>query len=150
MKTTYFESKEYEENGFGNGFEGFSSGSGDGSGFGNGEGRGSVYGYGSIVALNPFIAWHSCNIVSRHGAYIHAGYDITHPETDIALNAGEHIVPCEWGLHACQEECIPNHARGLNAAITKVVCSGVVVFEKDKLVCEHREVVEIVQYGLEV
>jgi hypothetical protein len=119
---------------------GYGYGNGTGNGRGNGDGG---TGYGHIyVALDPIIAWHSCNIGSRYGKYTHGTKDITYPSITTALNAGENIAGCEWGLHACERQCLALFIMK-NHITTKVRCSGTIAFDSDKLVCEHREVVEI-------
>jgi hypothetical protein len=49
---------------------------------------------------------------------------------------------CSKGLHA---SLTPEEAREYcDGILTKVACSGQVIFDKDKLVCSRREVLEII------
>jgi hypothetical protein len=116
--------------GYGHGLgRGWCDGSGNGKGLGNGLGYGN--GRGFVILLSPIRAYHIISGYSHH-----AGKDI---DTEHAYNAGEKIRLCRHGLHASLYGA-RYYATGTE---TRVLCSGRVMFNYDKLVCEHREVVEV-------
>jgi hypothetical protein len=155
-------------NGLGNGLgNGSGFGGGVGNGLGNGSGFGEGLGYGSVgnwtedsgcgqsydgnsrgggrvyyndiyvTLLSPITAWHVITGKIKHGRK-----DI---DTEHAYNAGEKIELCRFGLHASldlkdAQKYTKYYATGIE---TRVQCSGRVMFGSDKLVCEHREVVEV-------
>jgi hypothetical protein len=131
-------------NGFGNGYGNgngngsgsvYGSGSGSGCGYGNGYGYGSGSGNGdgSVILLSSITAYHIVSGTNRHaGVLIFPQYN---------YNAGENIRLCLYGLHASLD--LKDARRYASGTETKVLCSGRVIFGNDKLVCEHREVVEV-------
>jgi hypothetical protein len=153
QKKAYFEGYGYNGYGFGNGDgegngrygfgngEGYGTngyGFGDGRGNGNGNGDGDHHGFGKgfgkgFIALSPITAWHII-----FGNKSHAGKAIT-PKYN--YNAGENIIICRFGLHASLK--LEDARYYVSGTKTKVQCSGRVIFGSDKLVCEHREVVEV-------
>jgi hypothetical protein len=125
-------------NGYGNGSSkgnGYGDGNGNGYGYGYGYGNGYGYGYGNTILLSPIWAYHMISHRRKH-----ARKDIT-PE--YAYNAGEKIRLCEYGLHASLDLINALGYKEMGSTATKVQCSGRVIFGSDKLVCEHREVVEV-------
>ena len=125
-------------NGSGNG-DGSGYGYGDGYGDGDGDGDGSGNGSAEIDHDTPIIAYH----------YVPPDGKLRHPhggqrpkiEPGLVLIQEGELSMCSTGLHASlKKEDAESYCKGI---LTKVACSGRVIFGEDKLVCSRREVLEV-------
>jgi hypothetical protein len=128
--------------------DGDGNGNGDGDGYGHGYGYGYGYGHGNgygdgnmeILHKTPIMAWHFVN-PDKTLRYDIEGKKIVAVK-GLVINHHGDISMCNQGLHASIEKSDANNYL-TNGIATKVACSGKIIFDKNKLVCSRREILEI-------
>jgi hypothetical protein len=135
--------------GYGNGY-GYGDGYGYGYGYGDsyGDSYGSGYGYGDsygeVDHKTPFITWH---IVQPNGQ-LRLQHWGNQPKVKpgLILTWDQPLKMCSAGLHASFDLADAKKYGG-DGVVTKVACSGRVLFQEDKLCCSRREVLEVFPAG---